>query len=131
MSTYLTSKARTAVVFVALMAILAMTVLSAGANVRLDDGGDVPFYARLERYGFVSDGEWVAVFFYRPPGCVRPEFNLLDFFDVPRLFVAVAFRFANGVPPTCRQDVRNAVDYHINRSQTSHPSEPKRHWCKS
>jgi hypothetical protein len=44
-----------------------------------------PFYARLER-GFVHmTDQWVAVAFYREPGCVRSGFNLLNFFDVTNI----------------------------------------------
>lgn len=48
--------------------------------------GDLPFYARLERGLIHTDGQWAAIAFYRPPECVRPDFNLLDFFDVPAVF---------------------------------------------
>jgi hypothetical protein len=47
---------------------------------------DLPFYARIERGLIQTDGEWAAIAFYRPPTCVRPGFNLLDFFDVPAVF---------------------------------------------
>lgn len=47
-----------------------------------------PFYARIvDRPPFAfSDGVWSAIWFYRDPGCVRPDFNLLLFFDVPAAF---------------------------------------------
>jgi hypothetical protein len=32
------------------------------------------------------DSEWAAIPFYRDPKCVPPDFNLLDYFDVPRVF---------------------------------------------
>lgn len=86
MSPYLSGKLRTAVVILALLVILTLSVVVAQANVRLGDGGDVPFYARIERGGVITDGEWVAVIFYRPPDCVPDDFNLLDFFDAPRVF---------------------------------------------
>jgi hypothetical protein len=47
---------------------------------------DLPFYARIERGLIHTDGEWAAIAFYRPPTCVRADFNLLDFFDVPAVF---------------------------------------------
>jgi len=47
---------------------------------------DVPFYARFEAGLIHTDGEWAAIAFYRPPSCVRADFNLLDFFDVPAAF---------------------------------------------
>lgn len=52
-----------------------------------DDPG-VPFYARIEPFPphVVNDGEWAAIVFYRDPGCVPAEFNLLDFFDAPAAF---------------------------------------------
>ena len=48
-----------------------------------------PFYARLERGLVHATDEWVAVAFYRDPGCVRTGFNLLNFFDfanIPSIF---------------------------------------------
>lgn len=47
---------------------------------------DLPFYARFERGLIHTDGEWAAIAFYRPPDCVRADFNLLDLFDVPAAF---------------------------------------------
>ena len=47
---------------------------------------DLPFYARFERGLIHTDGEWAAIAFYRPPSCIRPDFNLLDFFDAPAAF---------------------------------------------
>lgn len=47
---------------------------------------DLPYYARIERAVIPTDGEWAAIAFYRPPECVRPDFNLLDFFDIPAAF---------------------------------------------
>ena len=67
-----------------ILAIIAITLIeppSALANVRFDDAGQPPFYARLERGAIYTDGESVAVFYYRPPDCIPPDFNLLDFFD--------------------------------------------------
>ena len=58
-------------------------------NIVPDDSQSGPFYARLER-GFVHmTDQWVAVAFYRDPECVRPGFNLLNFFDfanIPAIF---------------------------------------------
>lgn len=51
----------------------------------VEDPG-VPFYARVEGTNVVHDGEWAAIVFYRDPGCVPGEFNLLDFFDAPVAF---------------------------------------------
>jgi len=42
-----------------------------------------PLYARVgDPAGptFYNDGEWAAIVFYRDPGCVPPDFNLLEFF---------------------------------------------------
>jgi hypothetical protein len=47
---------------------------------------DLPFYARIERGLIHTDGEWAAIAFYRPPDCVRSDFNLLNFFDPPAAF---------------------------------------------
>lgn len=43
-----------------------------------------PFYARINQdlpHFVFDDGEWVAIYFYRDPGCVPANFNLLTFFD--------------------------------------------------
>ncbi|HET7204128.1 MAG TPA: hypothetical protein VFI92_12255 [Steroidobacteraceae bacterium] len=54
-----------------------------------DESSSGPFYARIE-HGFVHmTDHWVAVAFYRQPACVRPSFNLLNFFDfanIPAIF---------------------------------------------
>jgi hypothetical protein len=45
-----------------------------------------PYYARIytDRV-FIVDG-WAVVPFYRDPSCIRPDFNLLDFIDIPGAF---------------------------------------------
>jgi hypothetical protein len=45
-----------------------------------------PYYARIytDRV-FIVDG-WAIVPFYRDPTCIRPDFNLLDFIDIPAAF---------------------------------------------
>jgi hypothetical protein len=65
-------------VVLALMLGSQQTVL---ASTRVENGGQVPYYARLERGYSYTDGTWVAVVFYRPPECIPAGFNLLDFFD--------------------------------------------------
>lgn len=47
-----------------------------------------PFYARIEPAPphVPHDGAWAAVVFYRDPSCVRPDFDLLHFFDAPAAF---------------------------------------------
>jgi hypothetical protein len=69
---------------------------SVGAAVRTtwpspEDPG-APFYARIEPAPphVLHDGEWAAVAFYRDPACVRPDFNLLTFFDPPAAFGCAA-----------------------------------------
>ena len=63
------------------------TAAPASAAVRLEDGGDVPFYARITTIGtpdqIFHDEAWAAIVFYRPPECVPDDFNLLAFFDFP------------------------------------------------
>ena len=48
----------------------------------------VPIYTRTEpslNQFFVADG-WLVMPFYRDPACIRPDFNLLQYFDVPAAF---------------------------------------------
>ena len=75
------------------MVALALTISTvagaapASAIVRLEDGGNVPFYARITTIGdpdqIFHDGQWAAIVFYRPPHCVPDDFDLLKFFDLP------------------------------------------------
>lgn len=76
------------------------------ANVRIPT--DPPFYARIERDPagqptVLNDGEWAVIPFYREPGCVPADFNLLNLFDAPRAFgctLAVdGFEVWEEVPP--------------------------------
>lgn len=48
----------------------------------------MPFYARVELLPpfIFNDGEWAAIIFYRDPGCVPADFNLIKVFDVPAAF---------------------------------------------
>lgn len=71
--------------------LLALTAVAnaspAAAIVRLEDGGDVPFYARITTIGtpdqIFHDEDWAVIVFYRPPTCIPDDFNLLTFFDFP------------------------------------------------
>jgi hypothetical protein len=62
---------------IALWSSLAST---AHAIVRVDHV-QVPFYARN-----IVGEKWTATIFYRPPECIRADFNLVTFFDPPRAF---------------------------------------------
>jgi len=55
-------------------------------NIRLGGGGEVPFYARIERGESFHTDEWAVIVFYRPPDCVPATFDLLNLFDVPGAF---------------------------------------------
>lgn len=68
--------------------VIAGTALSASVRVPAGAG---PFYARIERDAagrpmVPHDQQWAVVPFYRQPQCVRPDFNLLDLFDIPASF---------------------------------------------
>jgi hypothetical protein len=80
-----TSTRTTIGVVAALIMTLAVGLAPASANVRIDDDV-VPFYARIGAGEVYDDGAWAAIPFYRPPACIPADFNLLDFFDVPRVF---------------------------------------------
>jgi len=76
----------------ALLAIILSAVSPASGQVRLtvpEQSPSGPFYARLSSDFVPHTDEWVAIAFYREPGCTRPDFNLMDFFDianVPMIF---------------------------------------------
>ena len=77
-----------------LIVTLAALAASSSANAQVrrlvpEDSLSGPFYARLERGVVLEDDGWVAIPFYRDPACVRPNFNLLNFFDganIPAIF---------------------------------------------
>jgi hypothetical protein len=67
--------------------LLLAVVPTASANVRVEgEGENLPFYARLGREDIYHTDDWAAIVFYRPSTCVPADFNLLDFFDIPRAF---------------------------------------------
>lgn len=66
---------------VTLVVALFALVAQAFASVRVENAGNVPFYARI-----LPGADWTAIIFYRPPACVPADFNLLQFFDIPRAF---------------------------------------------
>jgi hypothetical protein len=76
---------RLALAFLMVASALLVSAPTASANVRVP-GGNVPFYARIAAGEIYHTDEWAAIVFYRPPSCVRPDFNLLDFYDVPAAF---------------------------------------------
>lgn len=65
--------------------------------VRVEAVDGPPFYARFGENETFSDGETVAVVFYRSPDCIPDEFNLNAFFDFPSESGPGAFGCA---PPT-------------------------------
>ena len=68
-------------VLVPLMLLALIVAPSVYAKIRTGGGGDMPFYARIERGYVLHTDEWAAVIFYRPPECVPDDFDLLDFYD--------------------------------------------------
>jgi hypothetical protein len=81
----------------ALVALGVLTISSASAKIRLDDGGQLPFYARIEHNEVFHSDEWAVLVFYRSPACVPEGFNLLDQFHFPSESDAGAFECQ---PPT-------------------------------
>ena len=75
--------------------IIALVGAYAFASVRLpfptEENPGPPFYAQIsniEPFGeeIYHTEEWAAIPFYRNPGCVPSEFNLLEMFDAPGAF---------------------------------------------
>ncbi len=67
-----------------LVIVLLVSSSSAYASSRTENGGDLPYYARIERDEEpIHDGGWAPIVFYRPPECVPDDFNLLDFYHFP------------------------------------------------
>ena len=55
----------------------------ASEPVRIESGGEVPFYARFGENETFGDGEHAVIVFYRPPDCIPVDFNLNQFFHFP------------------------------------------------
>lgn len=106
---------KVALVGVSLMLALPIALAGTRAAVAEDDGlartdwpsaedPGIPFYARVELLPpfIFNDGEWAAVVFYRDPGCVPTDFNLISVFDVPGAFICPhtvhGFSLWNGEP---------------------------------
>lgn len=74
------------------IAALALGLLPVGtsvANVRVafpEETPGPPYYARISSDGAPQTSQWAAIVFYRDPSCVPSDFNLLQFFDIPRAF---------------------------------------------
>jgi hypothetical protein len=72
---------RAFLLLVVVVLVLLQIVPGASARVLTWGGGDVPFYARIQREHMFYTDEWAVIAFYRPPECVPDDFNLLDFFN--------------------------------------------------
>jgi hypothetical protein len=68
------------------LAVLAPAGMAQTAERVAQNSADFPFYARIARGEIYHDGDWAAIAFYRPPQCIRTDFNLLDFLDIPEVF---------------------------------------------
>jgi hypothetical protein len=67
----------------AVLAALLLVTQSAAANERVDNNGQVPFYARFGQNEIFDDGETAVIVFYRPPSCIPADFNMMAFFHFP------------------------------------------------
>lgn len=77
------------VLAMAALAVGSLPVGTAVANVRLafpEETPGPPYYARISSEGAPRTAQWAAIVFYRDPSCVPADFNLLQFFDIPRAF---------------------------------------------
>ena len=72
------------------LAVLGSSGVAQAAERVAQTSADLPFYARIGRGEIYHDGEWAAIAFYRPPECIRADFNLLEFFDIPAAFACNA-----------------------------------------
>ena len=81
MQTLFAAPRRALPLLVVVVTVMLLVAPGAYAKIRTPGGGDVPFYARIEPHYVVHTDEWAAIVFYRPPGCVPDDFNLLDFYD--------------------------------------------------
>ncbi|MFO7698627.1 MAG: hypothetical protein R6X16_15945 [Anaerolineae bacterium] len=75
---------------IALLSVLLVVPAPSQAAVRIDNDGQVPYYAHISFTEIYTDGEWVGIVFYRLPECVPADFNLLDFFDFAHAWACMA-----------------------------------------
>ena len=68
------------------LAILGSAGITKAAERVVQTSAEVPFYARIGQGEIYHDGEWATIAFYRPPECIRADFNLLEFMDIPAAF---------------------------------------------
>ena len=86
--------------------VLCFTAIAAyGAVLTTYPPPNAPFYAKIGPGPIaIHDDQWAAIPFYTSPECVPANFNLLDFFDIPRAFgcplnVKGISIWQNGPPP--------------------------------
>jgi hypothetical protein len=76
----------------AMSTVLSAPNLQADIRLKVPEDNEPPFYSRISGFEFIgSEGvfrteEWAAIVFYRDPGCVPGDFNLLEFFDFTPAF---------------------------------------------
>ena len=71
---------------VALVPLFLVSVSQAQIHINIPEDRQPPFYANFDRGFMPHTDEWAVVIFYRSPGCVPPNFNLLDRFDFTPAF---------------------------------------------
>lgn len=64
---------------------ISTSVAQAAVRVTIPPAPGVPAYARTD-LPLPHNDEWAFIVFYRDPGCVPADFNLLQFFDAPAAF---------------------------------------------
>jgi hypothetical protein len=96
---------------------LAATAVTAYAAVRTTfPPPNAPFYAELgPGPNAIHDASWAAIPFYTQPSCVPSDFNLLNFFDIPRAFdcplTVTGFSiWKNGPPPVDPAPIQNILE---------------------
>jgi hypothetical protein len=76
---------------------------------------NAPFYANLgPGMNAIHDPQWAVIPFYTNPSCVPRDFNLLNFFDIPRAFDCPLTThglsiWKNGPPPVDEAPIQNVV----------------------
>ncbi len=62
-------------------AAISTSIVEAAVRVEVPPAPGIPAYARTD---FIFHNEqWAAIYFWRDPGCVPADFNLLSFYDYP------------------------------------------------
>ena len=73
-------------VFLVAMSLLLFPAPNADTAVRIEGMELIPVYSQINDGLIFHTDELAVIVFYRPPECIPTDFNLFDYFDLPRVY---------------------------------------------